>query len=901
MKKRNILAVAMSVSLVLGGAYYANTNNNLAYAEEEKEAEKSLDQLIAEKQAEIEKLNADTKSKESQIAELEKDLKDLTNLYNEFDALLEKRQETFKEYKPKLDDYIVLEKDARVKRDKQTELLIEYQKLSKDLENDPNNKELEKKKSDKANEWEKQRKIADEAVKVRNAKGKEIASLGEELRAMDTELEERNEVIFKEEDANYEILDKINPLKSDVKNNNRRVLTLNTQIQSLEEIKADLAKDNEESGKPLDEQIIDKEGKVSKLKEDIDNKKAEVAKLEGQIIDISELKNNFALKEQALNQNSEDFKNARDELEQAKTEYENANEIRKNLYNSWYEAKQKLNKNPNDKKLEKEVYDKGMEWTKQDKIANEAKDKVREATAKASALSKENSIIVKEYEVLRDDLYAKEEINDNLNFQISLLNTNIEYNNKRIESLNNKIDEINEAIELEEEKESLIEKINKLEDLSDEDKEKAIEEITNAENKQVAINAYNKAFSLNQDNKYEREKKEKLEAFEKEKEEAKEALDKLADKLSPEDLKSYKDQIDNAKTKGAIDNILKDAEEKANESETPDSKDEGYDSKEEAIKAAEEALKDDEINKSYDLYEKDGKWFYTLSPVEKEEEPEVPEEPADDEEEQETPETEEEGFDSKEEAMKAAEKALENDPINKSYDLFENNGKWFYTLSPIEREEPVNPEEPESPEAEEEGFDSKEEAIKAAEEALKDDEINKSYDLYEKDGKWFYTLSPVEKEEEPADDEEPETPEEPEVDSNENEDEPEIAEEIGYDSEEEAIAAAKKALADDPINNSYDVQKGLDGKWYYVLSPIEKEDGKVESETKENENQKNVENLDIEELKKINEKDGFATKDAASKAAKIVLEKDLINKSYSVAQGANGNYFFLLSPLEFDK
>ena len=771
MKKRNILAVAMSVSLVLGGAYYANTNNNLAYAEEQEE--KSLDQLISEKQAEIEKLKADTESKEDQIAELEKGLKDLTQLNKEFDDLLNERLAKFAVYKPQYEEFAKLDNEVKAEKAKQKELYNEWFKLNEEYQKNKSNKELKKKKDEVAKKWAEQKKLADEKYEEKQVLGRKIAPLGAEIRAMDEELYERKVTLNEEEDFNYKILDKIYPLQSDVKNNNRKVLTLNTQIQGLEKIKADLAKDNEESGKPLDEQIIDKEGKVTKLQEDIDNKKAEIAKLEGQILDISELKNNFALKEQALNQNSEDFKNARDELEQAKTKYENANEIRKKLYNSWYEAKQKLNKNPGDKKLEKEVYDKAMACNKQEKIANAAKEKVRKATAKASALSKENSIIVKEYEVLRDDLYAKEEINDNLNFQISLLNTTIEYYNKRIKSLNNKIDEINEAIDLEEEKESLIEKIVKLNDLSDEDKEKAIEEITNAENKQVAINAYNKAFSLNQDNKYEREKKEKLEAFEKEKEEAKEALDKLADKLSPEDLKAYKEQIDKANTSAAVQNILEKAEEKAIKEEEEKSK------------------KFDEYKQSFlDKLEK-------LSDL-----------------------TDEQKQDYKEQIEKAISKAGVNKAYNEAYATNQ----------------------------------------KSKSERLKKEEQDK-HDSEKEDEK------PIE----------------------------------GASSKEEAIKAAKKALENDPINKSYDVKQGADGKWYYVLSPIEKEDGKVESETKENENKKDIEDLDIEELKKINEKEGFATKDAAIKAAKKVLKKDLINKSYSVAQGANGNYFFLLSPLEFDE
>ena len=41
---------------------------------------------------------------------------------------------------------------------------------------------------------------------------------------------------------------------------------------------------------------------------------------------------------------------------------------------------------------------------------------------------------------------------------------------------------------------------------------------------------------------------------------------------------------------------------------------------------------------------------------------------------------------------------------------------------------------------------------------------------------------------------------------------------------------------------------------------------------------------------------GYSTKEAAETAAKKALEKDTVNKSYTVKQGANGRWFYLLSP-----
>ena len=58
----------------------------------------------------------------------------------------------------------------------------------------------------------------------------------------------------------------------------------------------------------------------------------------------------------------------------------------------------------------------------------------------------------------------------------------------------------------------------------------------------------------------------------------------------------------------------------------------------------------------------------------------------------------------------------------------------------------------------------------------------------------------------PSDDEkeDEETPEKPEVQN-------------GFETEKEAIAAAKKALENNKMNNTYSVRQGADGKYYYVL------------------------------------------------------------------------------------
>ena len=104
----------------------------------------------------------------------------------------------------------------------------------------------------------------------------------------------------------------------------------------------------------------------------------------------------------------------------------------------------------------------------------------------------------------------------------------------------------------------------------------------------------------------------------------------------------------------------------------------------------------------------------------------------------------------------------------------------------------------ETPEETKNGFDTEREARIAAEKALENDPVNKSYTITQgADGKYYYKLSPVEK-----------------------------GLEIGYETREEAEAAAKEALENDPINNAYEVNQGADGRYYFRLFYKEKEEQK---------------------------------------------------------------------------
>ncbi|MDK6234214.1 DUF5633 domain-containing protein [Aerococcus sanguinicola] len=113
----------------------------------------------------------------------------------------------------------------------------------------------------------------------------------------------------------------------------------------------------------------------------------------------------------------------------------------------------------------------------------------------------------------------------------------------------------------------------------------------------------------------------------------------------------------------------------------------------------------------------------------------------------------------------------------------------------------------------------------------------------------------------------------------------------GFKTKTEAEEAAKKVLKEDKVNKSFTVSQGANSNYYFSLSPNEPA---KKADTKDNQ-------ASVEALKEQNAGEGFATKAEAEEAAKKVLAEDEVNKSFTVSQGANSNYYFVLSPNEAEK
>lgn len=143
--------------------------------------------------------------------------------------------------------------------------------------------------------------------------------------------------------------------------------------------------------------------------------------------------------------------------------------------------------------------------------------------------------------------------------------------------------------------------------------------------------------------------------------------------------------------------------------------------------------------------------------------------------------------------------------------------------------------ETEKKENNEVGYSTKEKAEAAAKEALKKDEINKSYTISEKDGKFFYVLSPNEKVEIKT--EENKKEESAKVDEKATEKTFDF--DKGFDKKEDAIKQAEALIKNSKINNGYNITKGTDGKYYIQLTTDgKKTEGADRKEIKESEIQK---------------------------------------------------------------
>lgn len=290
-----------------------------------------------------------------------------------------------------------------------------------------------------------------------------------------------------------------------------------------------------------------------------------------------------------------------------------------------------------------------------------------------------------------------------------------------------------------------------------------------------------------------------------------------------------------------------------------------YDTEEEAKEAAEKAVTSDDNYNSYKINKtEDGK--YTFELIKKEELPTDPTEKA---------------YDTKKEAEDAASKALEENPTFKSFKIEEKDGKFYFILSPEEEK------------IDEKIFDTEQEAKKAAEKALTANKNYNSYEIIAENGKYTYKLKKVN---------EPDVkPTDPKV----------------YETEKEAKDAAIKALKGNEEYNFYKISKTDEGKYTYDLLNSEdifnSEEEAKKAAKKALEGNKDYNAYDIitteygrftyklkkEEKPQINTTDPklYNTKQEAEEAAKDALKNNKAYNSYEIIE-KDGKYYYVLTNKE---
>ena len=119
--------------------------------------------------------------------------------------------------------------------------------------------------------------------------------------------------------------------------------------------------------------------------------------------------------------------------------------------------------------------------------------------------------------------------------------------------------------------------------------------------------------------------------------------------------------------------------------------------------------------------------------------------------------------------------------------------------------------------AAEQAYDTKEEAKAAAEQLIKESDVNNGYDIGENDGKFYIQLKTD------GTKTETETPKENEDAPKAKEDskpvEDDFNPDVGFKTEADAIKAAEYLVAKSEINKGYNVTQGEDGLFYIQLTP----------------------------------------------------------------------------------
>lgn len=180
-------------------------------------------------------------------------------------------------------------------------------------------------------------------------------------------------------------------------------------------------------------------------------------------------------------------------------EHSKANELKNELKNKYKDAQKKLDKDPGNAALQKEVNEILKNWQENNEKLEKAEQACNELEEKIDSINNDYKTINKRYKEFKTDLEAKEDKNQELEFKIGVINKKIKKNESKIKVLNSKL-EANNAKVLNKYKENANKEIDGLSNLSVEEKKVAKDKVHKADTVEKVNQALENAKKLAEKN-----------------------------------------------------------------------------------------------------------------------------------------------------------------------------------------------------------------------------------------------------------------------------------------------------------------------------------------------------------------------------------------------------------------
>ena len=215
--------------------------------------------------------------------------------------------------------------------------------------------------------------------------------------------------------------------------------------------------------------------------------------------DTPSLRNEFEQLKKDRDAKYDIYVNKNKELDERRMEHSKANELKNELKNKYKDAQKKLDKDPGNAALQKEVNEILKNWQENNEKLEKAEQACNELEEKIDSINNDYKTINKRYKEFKTDLEAKEDKNQELEFKIGVINKKIKKNESKIKVLNSKL-EANNAKVLNKYKENANKEIDGLSNLSVEEKKVAKDKVHKADTVEKVNQALENAKKLAEKN-----------------------------------------------------------------------------------------------------------------------------------------------------------------------------------------------------------------------------------------------------------------------------------------------------------------------------------------------------------------------------------------------------------------